>query len=219
MWSRQHSSLNGSAYLAWRRSSALIAPIVEGHSEIEAVPTLIRRIMSETNTPWVEVGQPIRVHRNKVVKAGELERVVELARRNGARAVLIVLDADDDCPKDLAPQMLARAQTALGQDFPCSVVMPKREFESWFLGAIESLRGQRGISNDAVPPAQPEEVTDAKGWLTRTMSDRVYVEVDDQPALAQQFDFSLASSNCRSFRKFDKDMRAILSTLSGSATA
>jgi len=196
----------------------VIVPIVEGHSEVEAVPTLIRRLVNEMNMWPVAVGHPIRVHRNKVVKAGELERAVQLAKRNEARAILIVLDADDDCPKELAPQMLARARAVLGQHFPCSIVMPKREFESWFLGGIESLRGQRGIPEDAVSPKDPEEIRDPKGWLTRTMNDRAYVETDDQPALAERFDFKQAYENCRSFRKFDKEVRAILLSLSGPAS-
>lgn len=194
--------------------------IVEGHSEVESVPVLVRRYKTDTGIHHVAVARPIRVKRNLVVKEGELERAVELARRlyPEGKALLLVLDADRDCPASLGPALLGRANSAAYGQFHCAVVLPKTELESWFVAAVVSLRGHRGICANAAPPADPERIGDAKHWLTRQMANRTYVEVDDQPAFAQLFDFSLALPNCRSFRKFDKELRAILLALSGPVT-
>lgn len=198
----------------------MIVPIVEGHSEVESVPVLLRRYVAEAGLFDVEVARPIRVKRNRVVKEGELEKAVELARRQypQGKAVLVVLDADEDCPAELGPALLQRAMCVACGQLQCAVVLPKTELESWFVAAVVSLRGQRGICADAAPPADPERIGDAKHWLTRQMTNRTYVETDDQPAFAELFDFSLVLPNCRSFRKFDKEVRAILLSLSGPAT-
>ena len=188
----------------------MITVLVEGHSEVESVPLLIRRFLAQSGSYDMTVNRPIRVKRYQVVKSGELERIVRFARLHypNDRALMLILDADDDCPKELAPLLLQRLQQASGRT--CSVVLARAELESWFLASIESLRGHLGIRMDASPPSDPEEVRAAKGWLTRAMQDRTYVETDDQPAFAAIFDFNQAYARCRSFRKFCKDIDSIL---------
>ena len=69
-----------------------IVPIVEGQSEAAAVPGLLRRILcEELASPHVSVAQPFRVKRNRVVRAGELERAViqSVRSRPDAAAVLV----------------------------------------------------------------------------------------------------------------------------------
>jgi hypothetical protein len=39
---------------------------------------------------------------------------------------------------------------------------------------------------------------------------RTYVEVDDQPALAEKFDLALTRQRCPSFDKFVRDVQMIL---------
>ncbi|MDP3062031.1 MAG: DUF4276 family protein [Chloroflexota bacterium] len=190
----------------------MIVAIVEGHSETESVPVLLRRFFVEMQVQTLPI-RTLRAKRYQVVKEGQLERYVELARRQGARAILVLLDADDDCPKEVAPSLLRRALDTTGGGILCSVVLPKSEMESWFIAGITSLRGRRGISETAVPPEDPESVRDAKGWLTSAMAGRTYVETDDQPTFAAMFSLEEAAACCRSFRKFDKDVRSILQTL------
>jgi hypothetical protein len=114
----------------------LIVPIVEGQGEVEAVPILLRRVLHSQTAYSVDVRRPIRVKRNQVVKPGELERAIELAAlQPNCRAILILLDADDDCPAVLGPELLLRAQAAR-PDVPCSVVLAKSEFEAWFVGSF-----------------------------------------------------------------------------------
>jgi len=188
----------------------MIVPIVEGQSEQLAVPVLMRRILQDRGLHGVGVRRGFRVRRDKLVKQGELERSVEFARRQpGARAVVVVLDSDEDCPKILAPSLLARG-TIVASDCPFSVVLAKRELEAWFIAGIESLRGRRGIRDDASRPPDPENIGGAKGWLTKNMRQGyTYVPADDQPALAQLFDYMGAARHSRSLRKFIKDVEQI----------
>jgi len=192
-----------------------IIPIVEGQSEVESVPVLMRRLQNDWRIFNLEIGKPVRSKRYQIVREEELERRVKLAMsRPDCQAVVIVLDADDDCPKTLAPQLLSRARN-VAQDIPVSVVMPKSELESWFVGSIESLRGAHGISEDASSPENPEDIRGAKEFLTNAMeSQRHYIETADQPALAAVFNIDQAHRNCRSFRKFCKDLCGIMKQLS-----
>jgi hypothetical protein len=191
----------------------VLVPIVEGHSEVQSVPVLLRRLFAEMGRYEVQVARPLRVGRYKVVRPGELERAFELARRARERcdAILLLLDADDDCPKELAPVLLERARAA-SAGLPVAVVLAKSEFESWFVGSLESLRGVRGLADAAVSPANPEDIRGAKEHLRHQVG-YSYVEVDDQPAFAGRFDLLLARRSCPSFDKFVRDVEAILASL------
>ena len=94
-------------------SQFVIVPVVEGQSEVRAVPVLLRRLLNERQRYDVIVARPVRVHRTSVVKEGEIERAVVLARRRreGCHAVMVLLDADDDCPAELGPELLNRIST------------------------------------------------------------------------------------------------------------
>jgi hypothetical protein len=168
---------------------------------------LLRRILAEhLSIHDVVVARPFRVPRNRVVKQGELERAITQAQRDRAAAgsVLVILDADDDCPVELSHTLLERAERATA--LPVAVVIATREFEAWFLGAKESLRGRRGIRDDAKPPADVESIRGAKERVSSNMVDRRYLAVDDQPALAAVMRLEAASANCRSFRKLLREV-------------
>ncbi len=171
---------------------------------------LMRRVLHELGVFDVAVARPFRVKRQRVVREGELERTILQAERSrpGASAMLVILDADDDCPADLASRLLerARAQTEL----PVCVVLPKTEIEAWILGAVDSLRGVRGIRVDAVPPPDPEAVRDAKGAITQRMEGaRGYVATDDLPAFMDVVDLELAEARSPSFAKFRRDLACL----------
>jgi hypothetical protein len=200
-----------------------IAAIVEGEGEREAVPILVRRIAAEVDPSLqVEVKQPLRISRQKLVKRPELERAVELAARlvKGMGGILIVLDADDDCPKELGPQLLAWAKSARA-DLRIYVVLAKREFEAWFLAAARSLRGKRGLNDQVEAHPTPEGVRGAKEWLTSQMRTpgKRYSEVLDQPALTAVFDVEAARTASPSFAKFYRDARDMVSFLRAEASS
>ena len=196
-------------------SGPVVVPIVEGHSEVGSVPLLLRRVLAERGSYHISIARPVRVPRFKIVKPGELERAITLARKNRERcdAVLVLLDAEDDCPKELAPELLDRA-TQANSDLPIRVVLAKTEFEAWFLGSLESLRGFRGIPSTAQSPEEPEEIRGAKEYLTRTMLGRcTYVEVADQPAFAERFHLKDTQRRCPSFDKLVRDIAALAARL------
>jgi len=194
--------------------SGTILAIVEGQSEEEAIPILLRRMMlARFSRPDVQVARPFRVKRNKVVRPGELERAVIQGVRDRAdvAAVLVILDADDDDPLPLEASLLARCRQTM--PLPAAVVVAQRELEAWFLGCKDALRGFRGIRADAKAPEDPESIRGAKERLTRNMDGRTYLEVTDQPAFAHQMDLDLALQRCASFRRLEAALREILRAL------
>ena len=189
-----------------------IGCIVEGESEVETVPVLIRRIAANLYPELpIVVPPPIRRPRNKVVKENELESAVEFVARQIGRqgAIFIILDSDNDCPAELGPALLHRALQARN-DIPIAVVIAKNEFEGWFLAAAESLRGKRGLKGDIISPNNPEGIRDAKRWLSQRMdNNKTYSETTDQPALTALFDIEQA----RQADSFDKCHREIVRLL------
>ena len=189
-----------------------IAGVVEGYGEVKAFPLLVRRV-AQAVAPLVliEVPEPDRYPRDRLLKPGELERAVQLAARSieGYGAVFVLLDADKDCPAELGPRLLERA-TAVRGDVHISVVLAKHEYEAWFLAAAESLRGYRNLDVTLRPPPDPEGIRGAKEWLERQMpKDRRYRETTDQPALTAVLDLDVA----RRADSFDKCYREIVRLL------
>ena len=168
---------------------------------------LIRRIAAEVSaSATADVRRPVRVPRGRLLKAGELERQVEIAaRRGGAGArILVLLDADIDCPAVLGPRILRRAREARS-DRRIEVVLAKREYEAWFLAAIESLTDAMGPSAGA--PADVEELRGAKERLDRM---RRYRPTADQAALTARFDMAAARRRSPSFDKMWRAVSALL---------
>ncbi len=191
-----------------------ILPIVEGHAELDSIPILLRRRLQQTGAFHVQVSRPFRVKRNRVVRQGELERAIEqgIRDRENVTGILVILDADDDCPAELGPQLRDRARQTT--QLPIMVILATREMEAWFLGAKESLRGVCGIMPDATAPGDPESIRGAKERLSRNMqAGRRYLDVDDQAPLAQQMDFEAARRQCRSFDKFLQDADQLVAGL------
>ncbi|MBI4564021.1 MAG: DUF4276 family protein [Planctomycetes bacterium] len=174
---------------------------------------MIRRVAQTFSDPPpnVQIPPPIRVPKSKLLKEGEIERAVELvARKTGPDAgILILMDSDDDCAAQLGQRLRNRVIQARS-DRRIAVVLAKREYETWFLAAAESLRSQRGLAADLTMPANPEDIRGAKEWLTRHMNEgRIYGETLDQPALTGVFDLQSA----RRSDSFDKCFREIVSLL------
>lgn len=187
-----------------------IASIVEGHGEVEALPILLWRI-AEAVAPEapIVVLRPIRVKRQRVVRPGELERYVELAaRRTGPDgAILILLDADKDCPADLGIVLLQRAKTARS-DRRIRAVLAKTEYEAWLIAATTSIAIQCGF--DEKPPPDPESIRGAKGWLGQNvLRGATYHPTLHQARFTAAFDLDAA----RSAPSFDKLWRDVASLL------
>ncbi len=182
--------------------------IVEGEGDVEAFPILVRRLLERQGITPIEIPRPWRLPRGKMLKKAELAKAVEMMARKTAPtgALMVLLDADDDCPAQLGPKIL-ECLKGMRPDRALSVVVAKREFEAWFLGAAESLRGQRGLPADLRAPEAPEAVRDAKGWLGQRMP-RGYSATIDQPALASVLDLD-AAERVSSFAKLKRDLTRI----------
>lgn len=187
-----------------------IASIVEGHGEVAAIPILLRRI-NEWYEPSIFVNAllPIRVHRDRFLnREDEFRRHVLLAASKcGADGwIIVLLDADDDCPALLGASILQRAQV-YAPHRNISVVLANREFEAWFIAAAPSLDGFRGFVFESADAKAAEDLRDAKGWLAEHMAGKTYGETTDQPAFAARMDLQQAYNGSRSFRKFCDEWR------------
>lgn len=194
----------------------MLVPIVEGQSEVQSVGVLIRRILNEDLGVFdVDVARPFRVKRNRVVRPEELERALRQAARSRAdtSALLVLLDADDDCPAELGTELLDRASEAT--HLPVRVVLAKVESEAWILAGADTLRGVNGIRSDAEPPADPEGVRDAKGAISRLMDgDQGYVATGDQAGFFSALDLQVALTRSPSFAKLHRDVSALVAAVS-----
>jgi len=182
----------------------VVAPIVEGDGEVAALPILLRRI-GDRFSPEVPtlVSQPIRVRRNRFLNREEEFRrhLLLAAAKSGEDGwILVLLDADDDCPAELGSKIRERACLVVPHR-PVSVVLANREYEAWFLAAAGSLHGQRGFAFECPPRFEPERLRNAKGWLGGRMAGRKYRETTDQPAFSAIMDLQQAFDLSRSFRK------------------
>ena len=191
-----------------------VYPIVEGHGEVEAAPVLLRRLLAEAQCHQIGVGRPIRRTQSQLRSEEGVQTAMRLALlQPDCAAVVILFDGEDDCPRDLAIKVRGWARKAAATT-PCDVVVAYREYETWLLAAVESLRGRYGIRDDAAAPADPESRRDAKGALEEFMPyDRAYSETGDQPAMSAIFDMALTHRRNRSFRKFVKVVGDLLAQL------
>ena len=118
---------------------------------------------------------------------------------------MVALDADEECPSAPGSELKTRV-SAVAQPESVSIVIPKYEFETWFLFAAESLRGKRGLRGDLSPPRNPEAIRGAKEWLSRNMiPGRAYSSTVDQAALVAGMDLTAA----KRWRSFDRLWREI----------
>jgi hypothetical protein len=190
-----------------------IKPIVEGFGDVLAVPELLRRIQFEYGLGGheVQIARPIKWNRSHFNSEAQVRTAVRLAvAETDCVGVLIVFDSDDDCPKTYASR-IAKWSIEEARTIPCEIVMADREFEAWFLAAMESLRGRNGISPDAVSEDNPERIRGAKERLESKMIWNVsYSETSDQVALTSRLNLRTVHDRCRSFRKLVKAFRQLL---------
>ncbi|WP_337868706.1 DUF4276 family protein [Meiothermus sp.] len=178
-----------------------LAPIVEGHGEVEALPTLIRGLF-----PSLQVLRPLRVQRNRFLNNSEERmRFLTLAQNNLGQqgAILVLLDADEDCPAELAPRLMS--QLGLVTRLNCHLVLAKCEFETWFLAGADALRlGQ--------VPKDVEAIQGAKEEIRRRMGG-YYSQTVDQPKLAARMaaecDPHLLRERSPSFDKLWRELEKI----------
>ncbi len=196
-------------------SRLLIVPIVEGHGENHAIRILLQRIWTELlHGEYVEVVQPVRGKRLKLVQASELERALNLAivkvralESQDPWMILLLLDADDDLPCVLGPALLERAKSLRG-DADIACVIATVEYETWFVAAAGSLPQFLSLTERDVLPEAPERNRQGKAWILKRCPR--YRPAIDQPRLTQAMDLDLCRQRSPSFAKLCRDLEARL---------
>lgn len=192
-----------------------IAVIVEGHGESEAVPVLLRRLIGEAERWDVQVRRPIRGKRNRLTNPNfeDLERAVQLAAGNpDVCGVLILVDADGECPAHLGPQLANRAAVTAAGRATTAAVVAKEEYEAWFLTGGAGISDNASIRDEAEFPPHPESIRNAKAHFKSLMkSGHHYSETLDQPSFSNAIDLLLARERSPSFDKFCREVERLLS--------
>ena len=189
----------------------IIQSIVEGPGDINAVPVLIRRICYELGCCLhAQVAAPMKVPRSKMVQEDHLKRYLRIAgSQAGCKLILVFMDEDDDCAKELS-QLISPWIESEALKAQCELIVIPREYECWFIAALESLRGVRGISETATSHKCPEKVRNPKAILTRWMhGSAAYHETADQAALTQKIDLVTLRANCQAFSRLVSKIESI----------
>lgn len=177
-----------------------VACVVEGHGEVEALPVLLRRMAEECGVA-IRVRRPHRVPRSK--PWADWARAVVLqqsALPDSGGVVVVLIDSDDDDPKTIETQ-IAREVRALSNRNDSIICVAVREYEAWFLAAIEGLRSHQLIKNDADFSGDPDAIRNAKGALSSLMNSS-YSEVLHQPKFSAVMDLQAARHRSNSFQRF-----------------
>ena len=178
----------------------VIVPIVEGPGDKKAAPHLVRRILHERLCRYdLKVEQPKGAN-GRPRLLSRLEDFLAYAKKTPeCAAILVLIDADKDCPRELGVQ-LARMSSDAGVGIPIAVVCAKPEYENWFLASYEDFTG------DA------EEFGGAKTWLTthRIQPGMAYKETSDQPRFSATMDIEAAFQTSRSFRRLCSAIRELV---------
>ena len=183
-----------------------IVAIVEGDGEGKAAPGLIRRILWERLFRYdIFLNRTIRAN-GKPDLVRNLEQFLEYAIVENADAILVLVDADDECPAESARNLADRA-SALNLGVPVAVVYAKREYETWFISSLPEgpggrIRAMLNIASSVNAPEDVEGIRGAKEWLEGRMpQNQRYRETRDQESLTHHIDMDLTHSRSRSFRR------------------
>jgi Domain of unknown function (DUF4276) len=197
-----------------------VAPIVEGEGEFHSIRILLQRLWCEMlGGEYIDVLQPIRQPRGKLVKESELGKVVQLARSKLGNSsgppdpllILILIDADEDCPRELGPKLLQWARLE-ASDVEVACVLANVEYETWFAAAAESLSEFLDLSSDLQVAENPEELGSKKAWVERRFRGTKYSETIDQPRMTAAMDLAACRKRSPSFDKLCRELERRLRT-------
>lgn len=191
----------------------MIASVVEGHGEEKALLGLLHRLVPHLREgAYAHIQPAYRLPRDRILKPEPLAQALTVltARRPWPTAVLVLLDADDDCAVDLATQVRTLAQTTHAH-LPLTAVVAVREFEAWFLAGAAGLAGHMGLPHDLTPPPHPESIRGAKEWISeRLPTGLTYRPPAHQPSFVQHFDLDAARHTAPSFDKLCREVLRLL---------
>lgn len=201
-----------------------IAPVVEGQTEREgSVERLLQRVWREC----LGRGERLQVlrcswdHRSSLthprrptlpVKVDEArKRLASVARRDpaGRSPLLVLLDAEGDCPKDLGPRLLGVATAAVPSGTAVSCVLATRMLENGIVAGCATLGGVRGLPATLAAPADPEACNGARWLATQLRSvrkNRAYDKRADALAFVGRIDLAECRARSPSFDKLCREL-------------
>lgn len=197
-----------------------VAAIVEGDGEVAAVPILLRRLWSALGGDYIDILRPpIRRKRSEFEKQDQLEKAVGLAVNKLKYAqpsddpglVLILFDRDPSTapPCALGPQVL-RSAVAQFAHADISCVVANVEYETWFAACPESLSKYLELQPDEAAPLDPETRRFGKKWVEQRFRGAKYSATQDQPAMTDAMDLTVARQRSPSFDKLWRELHARL---------
>jgi hypothetical protein len=190
-----------------------VGVVVEGHGEDQAIRPLLERVWYELlGGDRIEVLRPFRKPQGTLLQEAGLKAAVDAVKiKLDARPpddfhplVLILIDSEGKCPRQLAPQLLQWAREARS-DADIACVLPHRMFETWFAAAASSLAGVNGLPADLTTPSDPEGNGLGKAWLRKLLT-RKYSEPIDQPRFTARMGLQQCRENAPSFDKLCREL-------------
>ena len=188
------------------RDSPSIVAIVEGQGEENAVPGLVRRILRERLCRYDISRLNAIPAKGKANLLSKFERLIGYALQKNCDAILVLVDADGECPLEESAELAERA-AALNLTIPVAIVYANSEYETWFICSLseengEGIRVRLGIPESVIAPDNAESIRGAKEWLINNMPrDMKYQETENQENLTYHIDMNLTHGNSRSFRR------------------
>lgn len=199
-----------------------IAPIVEGQTEVGCVARLLGRVWSEL-LGYAEplcVLQPSRGKRDALIDPSSpcLDTKINEAHANlvkrvqhdraGRGLLLLLLDAENDCPKHLAPRLLDTARKARS-DANIACVLANKMLENWIVAGASTLAGVNGLP-DSLPARDLFEERSGVAWIVKQMQirnpARKYKKTTDAKVFVQAIDLGECRQNSLSFDKLGRDL-------------
>ena len=201
---------------------------VEGDGDEEAVPVLVKRLITDLNL-WSDLQldpAPFRIGGTSAVLGSEkkLQRwskhLQAACKRPGTGGILQILDGDarNFCAIQSASQLASRArQVGAGAVFSFACVFACREYETWLVAGIESLAGKPfKDGRTGVNPGSKHAYTDleqaprdAKSALGEFMPGK-YKPTTDQKPLTELVELeAIRRCNLRSFRRLENALRQL----------
>jgi hypothetical protein len=200
--------------------------IVEGYGELDSVDNLLTRLWADLGHPylyWKAVRGKNLLHEEGVKTYAEVAR-----RRAGCSALLLLRDADDDCPRQTGP-MTARWLQDLRLPFPAAVTLLHREYETMFLPCLPSMAGRPirsaegidlpGIRVGAEYTGDYEARRNAKGVVSDFLEGQsVYKATLHQLPMTRMLDFPrLRQAQLPSFGTLERSLNFLAVNLGGRA--
>jgi hypothetical protein len=203
-----------------------LVPIVEGQTEAGCIERLLHRVWMELLAAplRLQVLPPSRGKRDALIhpeRPDLAEKIEEahaklasrLRRDPSARGLLLLLlDAEGDCPKELAPRLLKTARQ-VRSDTDISCVLAKRMLENWIVAGASTLAGVNDLPN---PLPARDQFEDRSGvtWLEAQLRSKSMTRKYKKTADAEAFIRVMALQECRenapSFDKLCRELEARL---------